>query len=59
MTVVRRVRQSATGGGDGAYRWLWSVEPMSRPLFDAWADPTGAKTKIVADSISARSPHNS
>jgi hypothetical protein len=49
--VIRRVRESAKGEGDGAYRWLYGAEPTSRQLFDAWADPSGAKMKAAAASI--------
>ena len=49
--VVARVRHGYADGRKGAYGWLHSAEPMSRPLIDAWADASGAKMQEAAADI--------
>jgi hypothetical protein len=49
--LIARVRQGKKNRGGGAYGWLYNAEPSSRPLFDAWADESGAKMKSAADDV--------
>jgi len=51
MSPSRDTRRGDTPPTIDAYRWLHTVEPSSRPLFDAWADPTGAKMRAAAADI--------
>jgi len=49
--VIQRIRQGKAAQNGGAYRWLYNAEPSSRPLFDAWADQSGAKMRAAAADI--------
>src|SRR5579862_976283 len=48
--VIQRVRQSKDVE-NGLYHWLYNAEPMSRALFDAWADEGGRKMRAAAEDI--------
>jgi hypothetical protein len=48
--VIGRVRQ-ARQPRDSYYHWLYSAEPTSRPLLDAWADESGGKMHDAVNDI--------
>jgi hypothetical protein len=49
--LITRVRQGKKQRGGGVYGWLYNAEPSSRPLFDAWADESGAKMKAASNDV--------
>src|SRR5262249_2458141 len=54
--MIQKIRADKSGPhGHGYYNHLYTVEPTFRPLWDAWADPSGTKARAVAAAIIARS----
>ena len=54
--MIQKIRADKTGPyGHGYYNHLYSDEPKLRPLWDAWADPSGTKARALAAAVIARS----
>src|SRR5262249_18675940 len=55
--MIQKIRADKAGPqGRGYYGHLYSDDPLSQPLWDAWADPSGMKTRALAAAVIARSP---
>jgi hypothetical protein len=53
--MIQKIRADKSGPhGQGYYNHLYS-EPTLRPLWDAWADPSGTKARALAAAVIARS----
>jgi hypothetical protein len=54
--MIQKLRADKSGPhGQGYYNHLYSDEPTLRPLWDAWADPSGTKARALAAAVIARS----
>jgi len=54
--MIQKIRADKAGPyGHGYYNHLYNDEPTLRPLWDAWADPSGTKARALAAAIISRS----
>jgi hypothetical protein len=56
VQMYQKIRADKSGPyGQGYYNHLYTDEPTLRPLWDAWADPSGTKARALAAEVIARS----
>jgi hypothetical protein len=54
--MIQQIRADKEGPhGHGYYNHLYNGEPSFRPLWEAWADPSGTKARAAATAVISRS----